>query len=214
MYTNDWNFIKWKLPDKCRQAILNSHNITECYHQELNLSPHKKYDLFKLVTENGKEISIFCKHTTDNEMIMHRRIWDILQGEECFVKVPKCFGFWKNKLFMEHLHNSITLEQFLGSSCTFEELEVILKELGSFLAILHKNRLLHKDLNLSNILYSQATRTIYVIDFELSGECVDNFQDNMKEIQSIKRKLIGYVRNKETVDILTSSYNSKLMGMN
>jgi len=215
MHKTNWNYLKWKLPDRCRKVLLTDHNVKECYYNRLILSPSKKYDLFKLITESGKEIAIFCKYTIDNEMMMYNKIWDILQRENCSVKVPKCYGFWKNKLFMEYINESITLEQFLTSNYGLEELEELLENLGSFLALLHHNRFLHKDLNLSNILYSPKTQNIHIIDFELSEESTDrNNQNNVEEIQSIKRKLLKHIRHRDATDFLTNAYHTKLQSLN
>jgi len=211
MYKHDWNYLKWKLPDTFRKTIMESYEIRECYHNTYAVSPSKKYDLFKLITQDGKEISMFCKNTTDYEMKMHRKIWELIEEKNCFAKVPKCFGFWKNRLFMEHLDESITLEEFLNSNYTARELETILEQLGSFLAVLHNNMLLHKDLNLNNVLYSPKNMHIHVIDFELSEEKLEkNTSEDKIEMLSIIRKLTKYISQKDVLDIFTNSYFSNL----
>ena len=210
-----WNYLKWKLPYGCREKIIDKHTITECYHSRLILQEFKKYDIFKLIAETGKEISIFCKSGTDNEIKMHRRIWNLVHRETRSAKVPKCFGFWKNKLFLEYIPCSITFEQFLSSNHSLEELEAILEQIGSFLAILHHNRIQHKDLNLNNIVYSTKTRTSYVIDFEISEEDpTKSFHDSSREIFVLKKYIIKYLGHTSTINTLSSSYNLKLNTLN
>ena len=205
-----WNYFKWKLPSECREKIIDKHTITECRHINLVLQQSKKYEIFKLITENGREINIFCKGATDYEMKMHRRIWELVHGETRSAKVPKCFGFWKNKLFLEYIPYSITFEQFLSSNHSLEELEAILEQLGIFLAILHNNRIQHKDLNLNNILYSTKTRTTYVIDFEISEENpVKTYLDSARDIFALKKHLTKHVGYTSTINALSSSYNLK-----
>ncbi len=214
MHRNEWNYLKWRLPDTCRKTLSTDHSVKECYYIRLVLSSSKQYDLFKLITETGKEIAIFCKNTIDNEVTMYKKIRDILQRNNCSVKVPRCYGFWKNKLFMEYIKDSITLEQFLSSSYTLSELESLLENLGRFLALLHHNRFLHRDLNLSNILYSPKTQNIHIIDFELSEENTDrDDQNNIREIESIKRKLSKHIRTENAADALTVAYYTKLRSL-
>lgn len=211
MHINDWNFLKWKLPDRCRQVILKNHIVKECYYNGLILSASKKYDLFKMITESGKEIAIFCKNSMNNEMILHRKIWNILQRENCPVKVPKCYGFWKNKLFMEYVSDTITFEKFLTSNYSPDKLEILLGHLGGFLALLHNNGFLHKDLNLSNILYSSKTQNIYIIDFELTEVSTSsNYQNNVEEIQSIVKKLKKYIKHIDGINFLNNAYYANL----
>lgn len=215
MHKNNWNYLKWRLPDTCRGRILGTYKVEACDYIGFIPSPSKKYEIFKLSTENEKEINIFCKYSTDYEMRMHIRIWNIASREIYSAKVPKCFGFWKNKLFMEYIACSVTLEQFLWSDFALEELKTILEQLGCFMAILHYNGIRHKDLNLNNILYSMKTGFAYVIDFETSEENPQNTNSEFeRELLTLKRNLAKKVRHEDTVDALSRSYDLKRLTLN
>lgn len=211
MLKANWNYVKWKLPSGCRETIARRYSITDCYYSSLSPTMSKKFDVFKLVTKSGKEIGIFCKYSSEYEMNMHRKICDLVHGTDCSAVVPRYFGFWKNRLFIEYLQDSVTLEQFFATEHTDEEIESILEQLGKFLAVLHSNRILHRDLNLGNIMYSQKDMKIHVIDFELSEDVKERTgADNSREIRSIVRQLSAYIKNKDLISTLEREYRSKL----
>ncbi|XP_039284105.1 EKC/KEOPS complex subunit bud32 isoform X2 [Nilaparvata lugens] len=122
----------------------------------------------------------------------------------------------RRRIFMEHIDNSVTAKQyinsFLESESENDKLDNILGEIGTSIAKMHNNNIIHGDLTTSNILVQ--TDKVYFIDFGLSSVS-GSIEDKAVDLYVLERALIStHAHSDRLLKIILDSYFSKKLNKN
>ncbi len=76
-------------------------------------------------------------------------------------------------MVMEALPEAVTLQEYCKNKpCTVEEFLIIATQIAQGLMVLHENKIIHKDLIPSNVLFSKKNQLIKIIDFGISTQAL------------------------------------------
>jgi Kae1-associated kinase Bud32 len=135
----------------------------------------------------------------------------ILQKASLLISVPKIISSSNDSIQMEYIKGK-KLSEHLDS---LHNSSLVCKQIGSSLAILHDNNLIHGDLTTSNMLY--ANKKVYFIDFGLGYEsskvedkAVDlhlikealNAKHHVNAVKFFKAILAGYKKSKNSKQVI------------
>eukprot|EP00042_Codosiga_hollandica_P019948 m.63001 g.63001 ORF g.63001 m.63001 type:complete len:214 (-) comp49609_c0_seq2:100-741(-) len=114
------------------------------------------------------------RHPVVNEKLTTSRtqheVKALLRCRELGIPTPAVYlvDLSRNMIFMEYFATAITVkEQIITVGDELAPHVALMNSIGSLIATLHSNNLIHGDLTTSNFLLEPSTNVVYVIDFGL-----------------------------------------------
>ena len=116
------------------------------------------------------------------------------------INSPEVLLVGKYELVMKRVYGKM-LNEILNSKKKKSNLKEIFRKLGNYLAILHKNNIVHGDFTPANVMIGK-NGTVYLIDFGLS-DVTDSLEDKALDLLLMKRAI------DENYDEFIEAYKSK-----
>ena len=126
-----------------------------------------------------------------------------------------------HKIYMENIVDSITVRDYInklrsetGSPDVTEELHHLAAKIGSTLAEMHTNDIIHGDLTTSNMLLKKPEKNLdlYMIDFGL-GYIQASAEDKGVDLYVLERALLStHPNTEELFKVMLDNYKKKYKG--
>ncbi|RZF39644.1 hypothetical protein LSTR_LSTR001165 [Laodelphax striatellus] len=142
----------------------------------------------------------------------------MIRCKEAGVRTPALYlvDLERRRIFMEYIDNSVTAKQYINSliesESENEKLNITLQDIGTSIAKMHNNNIIHGDLTTSNILVQSDK--VYFIDFGLSSVS-SSIEDKAVDLYVLERALIStHAQSDRLLKVILDSYFSKKLNKN